>query len=154
MLISELIEQVRGDLRTLGELGGPETAATAERLGAALGPALQKHFLDALNEVIQEFNLHDAAPLSLNLEGDEIHLTRLVPAGVEAAPPTPSPGEYSARIALRLSDELKENIEGLATDVGSSVNSWIVRTLERSVRGDTPGTSLKGRNQLRGKGRA
>ncbi len=154
MLISELIEQVRGDLRSLGELGGPETAAIAERLGATLGPALQKHFLDALNEVIQEFNLQDAAPLSLSLEGDEIRLTRLVPAGVEAAAPAPSPGEYSARIALRLSDELKENIEGLATDVGSSVNSWIVRTLERSVRGDTPVTSFKGRNQLRGKGRA
>jgi hypothetical protein len=45
MLISELIEQVRDDLVALGELGGPETSAIAERLGAALGPALQKHFL-------------------------------------------------------------------------------------------------------------
>ena len=154
MLISELIEQIRGDLKSLGELGGPETAAIAERLGAALEPALQKHFLDSLNELIQEFNLHDALPLSLNLEGDEIRLTRLVPAGAQEAAPAPSPGDYSARIALRLSDELKENIEGLATDVGSSVNSWIVRTLERSVRGDSSGTSSKGRNQLRGKGRA
>lgn len=153
MLISELIEQVRGDLRTLGELGGPETAATAERLGAALEPALQKHFLDALNEVIQEFNLRDGAPLSLNLEGDEVRLTRLVPVGAEESAPAPTPGEYSARIALRLSDELKESIEGLATDVGSSVNSWIVRTLERSVRSDSP-SSFKGRNQLRGRGRA
>jgi hypothetical protein len=123
-------------------------------LGAALEPALQKHFLDSLNELIQEFNLHDALPLSLNLEGNEIRLTRLVPAGAQEAAPAPSPGDYSARIALRLSDELKENIEGLATDVGSSVNSWIVRTLERSVRGDSSGTSSKGRNQLRGKGRA
>ena len=154
MLISELIEQIRGDLKSLGELGGPETATIAERLGAALEPALQKHFLDSLNELIQEFNLHDALPLSLNLEGDEIRLTRLVPAGAQEAAPAPSPGDYSARIALRLSDELKENIEGLATDVGSSVNSWIVRTLERSVRGDSSGTSSKGRNQLRGKGRA
>jgi hypothetical protein len=154
MLISELIEQIRGDLRSLGELGGTETAAIAERLGSALAPALQKHFLDSLNELIQEFNLHDNAPLSLNLEGDEIRLTRLVPAGAEEAAPAPSPGDYSARIALRLSDELKENIEGLATDVGSSVNSWIVRTLERSVRGDSSGTTFKGRNQLRGKGRA
>jgi hypothetical protein len=153
MLISELIEQIRDDLVALGELGGPETSAIAGRLGAALGPALQKHFLDSLNEVIQEFNLQDGAPLSLHLEGDEVRLTRLVPAGAEEAP-APSPGDYSARIALRLSDELKENIEGLATDVGSSVNSWIVRTLERSVRGDSLGPTFKGRNQLRGKGRA
>jgi hypothetical protein len=154
MLISELIEHTREDLSSLGELGGPETAAIADRLGSALAPALQKHFLDSLNELIQEFNLHDNAPLSLNLEGDEIRLTRLVPAGVEESAPSPSPGDYSARIALRLSDELKENIEGLATDVGSSVNSWIVRTLERSVRGGSSSTSSKGRNQLRGKGRA
>ena len=86
-------------------------------------------------------------------------MTRFVSPGLyrpatEEAAPAPSPGDYSARIALRLSDDLKENIEGLATDVGSSVNSWIVRTLERSVRGDSPGPSFKGRNQLRGKGRA
>src|SRR5580658_5672237 len=118
MLISQLIEQVRGDLKSLGELGGPETATIAERLGAALEPALQKHFLDSLNQLIQEFNLQDGAPLGLNLEGDEIRLTRLIPAGSEEAASAPAPGEYSARIALRLSDELKENIEGLATDVG------------------------------------
>jgi hypothetical protein len=154
MLISELIEQVRGDLKSLGELGGPETAVIAERLGTALEPALQKRFLDSLNQLIQEFNLQDGAPLAMNLEGDEIRLTRLLAASVEEPSPAPSPGDYSARIALRLSDELKENIEGLATDVGSSVNSWIVRTLERSVRGDSTVSSFKGRNQLRGKGRA
>jgi hypothetical protein len=152
MLISELMESIRSDFRTLGELGGPETQAISERLGVALEPAFQKHFLDSLNELIQEFNLNDPSPLSLNLEGDEIHLTRLVAPGTEA--PTSLPQDLSARIALRLSDELKENIENLATDVGSSVNTWIVRNLERSVRGDTPGASFKTRNQLRGKGRA
>src|ERR1700677_3273699 len=100
MLISELIEQIRDDLVALGELGGPETSAIAGRLGGGPGPALQKHFLDSLNEVIQEFNLQDGAPLSLHLEGDEVRLTRLVPAGTEEAAPAPSPGDYSARIAL------------------------------------------------------
>ncbi|HTT59475.1 MAG TPA: hypothetical protein VMF33_05455 [Acidimicrobiales bacterium] len=152
MLISELMENIRSDFRTLGELGGPDTQAIAERLGAALEPAFQKHFLDSLNELIQEFNLGDSSPLVLNLEGDEIHLSRLVPAGADV--PTSTPQDLSARIALRLSDELKENIENLATDVGSSVNTWIVRNLERSVRGDTPGPSFKSRNQLRGRGRA
>jgi hypothetical protein len=152
MLISDFIENLRNDFRSLGELGGPETAAMAERLGAALEPAFQKHFLDSLNQLVQEFNLQDGAPLSVNFEGDEIRLTRLVPPNAEVT--APAPGDYSARIALRLSDDLKENIENLATDVGSSVNSWIVRTLERSVRTDPSGSSLPGRHQLRGKGRA
>jgi hypothetical protein len=42
----------------------------------------------------------------------------------------------------------------MASDVGSSINSWIVRSLERSVRTDPSGTSILGRRQLRGTGRA
>jgi len=87
-----------------------------------------------VNNLVQEFNLQDSVALTLNLEGDQIRMTRVVAAEPDVAAPTPS--DYSARIALRLSDGLKEDIENLATDVGSSVNSWIVRTLERSVRVD------------------
>ncbi len=152
MLISELTDGIRDDLRTLARIGGQETSEVAERLGAALEPALRAHYLTALNLLIQEFNLLDASPLTLNLEGDEVRLVRLVTANAEPTAATPS--EYSARIALRLSDELKENIETLATDVGASMNSWIVRTLERSVRDDGPRVPGRGSHQLRGKGRA
>jgi hypothetical protein len=122
-----------------------------ERIGAAVEPALQKHFLDALDGLVQEFNLQDGAPLQLNLEGDAVRLSRLIPATNDEAAPT---SDYSARIALRLSDELKESIEHMASDVGSSINSWIVRSLERTVRTDPSGSSVLGRRQLRGKGRA
>jgi hypothetical protein len=152
MLISELTDGIRDDLRTLARIGGLETSEVAERLGAALQPALRAHYLTALNLLIQEFNLLDASPLTLNLEGDEVRLVRLVTANAE--PNAAAPSEYSARIALRLSDELKENIETLATDVGTSMNSWIVRTLERSVRDDGPRVPGRSSHQLRGKGRA
>ena len=151
MLISHFAESILDDFRNLAEIAGPETASVVERLGAALEPAMQKHFLDALNDVVQEFNLHDGAPLTLNFEGDSVRLSRLIPINPGVTPP---PGDYSARIALRLTDELKESIEQLATDVGSSVNSWIVRSLERSVRSDPSGSSIVGKRQLRGKGRA
>lgn len=151
MLISDFVESIREDFKNLAELAGPETAAIVERLGAAVEPALQKHFLDALNSLVQEFNLRDGAPLNLTFEGDAVHLNRLVALSAEE---NPSPSDYSARIALRLSDDLKGSIEHLATDVGTSVNSWIVRSLERTVRTDPSGTSLPGKHQLRGKGRA
>ena len=54
-------------------------------------------------------------------------------ASPDAAQSPTITSDYSARIALRLSEDLKADMEHLATDVGSSVNSWIVRTLERSV---------------------
>ncbi|HVB51144.1 MAG TPA: hypothetical protein VND89_05330 [Acidimicrobiales bacterium] len=151
MLISDFVESIREDFKNLAELAGPETAAIVERLGVAVEPALQKHFLDALNSLVQEFNLRDGAPLNVTFEGDAVHLNRLVALTQEE---NPSPSDYSARIALRLSDDLKGSIEHLATDVGTSVNSWIVRSLERTVRTDPSGTSLPGRHQLRGKGRA
>jgi hypothetical protein len=152
MLISELLSGIREDFNALGQLGGPDTASVAERLSAAIEPSLRTHFLEAMNNVIQEFNLQDSVALTLNLEGDQIRMNRVV--GVEGNVTTPTPSDYSARIALRLSDGLKEDIEHLATDVGSSVNSWIVRTLERSVRSDPTESVSHNPRQLRGKGRA
>ena len=152
MLISELLEGIRGDFRSLSELGGPEVIELAERLGTALEPSLRTNFLAALNLLVQEYNLTSPQPLTLNLEGDDIHLVALVTSADDTT--TASPSDYSARIALRLSDDLKESIEHLATDVGSSVNSWIVRSLERSVRTDTSSAPVRGARQLRGKGRA
>src|ERR1700684_3229488 len=152
MLISELLAGIRSDFNALGQLGGPETASIAERLSAAIEPSLRTHFLEAMNNVVQEFNLQDSVALTLNLEGDQVRMNRVVANEGSVAPPTPS--ALSARIALRLSDGLKEDIEHLATDVGSSVNSWIVRTLERSVRSDPTDSMSSHPRQLRGKGRA
>jgi hypothetical protein len=151
MLISEFVESIRDDFRNLAQLAGSETASIVERIGAAVEPALQKHLLDALNELVQEFNLRDSTPLQVTFEGDAVHLSRLVPEGTEESSP---PSDYSARIALRLSEDLKDTIEHLAGDVGSSMNSWIVRSLERTVRSDPSGSSVIGKRQLRGKGRA
>ncbi len=152
MLISELLQSIRRDFESLGQLGGADTAEVAQRLISAAEPAIRAHFLDAVNNLVQEFNLQDSVALTLNLEGDQIRMTRVIAGEPEVAAPTPS--DYSARIALRLSDGLKEEIENLATDVGSSVNSWIVRTLERSVRVDPTDFSPRNPRQLRGKGRA
>jgi hypothetical protein len=152
MLISELLVSIRKDFNALGQLGGPDTAVVADRLGAAIEPSLRAHFIAAMDSVVQEFNLQDSVALTLNLEGDQIRISRVVAVEGNVAAPTPS--DLSARIALRLSDGLKEDIEHLATDVGSSVNSWIVRTLERSVRTDPSDSVLRNPRQLRGKGRA
>ena len=151
MLISNFVDSVREDFRNLAVLADVETASIVERIGAAIEPALQQHLLESLNNLVQEFNVNDGAPLGLKFEGDELHLSRLTALSPDE---NVSTSDYSARIALRLSDDLKESIEHLATDVGSSVNSWIVRSLERSVRSDPSGSFVSGRRQLRGKGRA
>ena len=150
MLISDYVTNIRGDFENLAAFASEENAALIGRLADTLGPSFATRLLDALNSLIQEFNVGSPAPLSLLVEGDEVRLARLAGPEPEETPTS----NYSARIALRLSDELKESIEHLATDVGSSVNSWIVRSLERSVRQDGPRGDFASKRQLRGRGRA
>lgn len=151
MLISDYVTNIRRDFENLAAFASEENAAMIGRLATTLGPSFATHLLDAVNSLIQEYNVANPAPLSLLVEGDDVRLARLAGAEPEEATPT---SNYSARIALRLSDELKESIENLATDVGSSVNSWIVRTLERSVRQGVPRPDFASKRQLRGRGRA
>ena len=151
MLLSTYTISIRGDFENLAAFASEENAAVIGRLATTLGPFFATHLLDALNSLVQEYNVASTAPLSLIVEGDDVRLARLPGSEPEEVTPT---SNYSARIALRLSDELKESIENLANDVGSSVNSWIVRSLERSVRYDVPRADFTSKRQLRGRGRA
>ena len=151
MLISSYLNDLRADFENLSALASEESATLITRVAASLVPAFQQHLLDAVNQLVQEHNVGNPSPLTLTVDGDEVRLTRL---SSPAAEEVPAPSNYSARIALRLSDELKESIESLASEVGSSVNSWIVRSLERSVRQDVPNAVFSSRRQLRGRGRA
>ncbi len=151
MLISDYVTNIRGDFENLAAFASAENAAMIGRLASTLGPSFATHLLDAVNSLVQEYNVASPAPLSLVVEGDDVRLARVAGPELDEATPT---SNYSARIALRLSDELKESIENLATDVGSSVNSWIVRSLERSVRQDVPRADFSSKRQLRGRGRA
>jgi hypothetical protein len=68
MLISELLSGIRDDFTALGQLGGPDTALITERLSAAIEPSLRTHFLAAMNNVVQEFNLQDGVSKGTRFE--------------------------------------------------------------------------------------
>ena len=150
MLISHFIEGVRSDLEGLGRLGGDEMAALASRLADVAGPALRARLLEALDLVVAEANAEgDRRFLSLALAGDEVSLVRSV-----AADETDARGEFSARFALRMPEDLKALIEQQAQRAGASTNSWIVRALAQEAKESAVrGTRMAGR-QLRGSGRS
>lgn len=151
MLISHYLEGVRSDLASLGRLGGPEVEEVADRLADAAAPALRARLIEAIDGLIAEANAEsDRRELSLGLAGDEVSLIRAGSSG-EAVD---APGEFTARFALRLPDELKAQIEQQAQQMGASTNSWIVRALAReSAQGAVRGVKATGR-QLRGTGRS
>ncbi len=151
MLISEFIESVEADLTVLGELGGPEASALASRLSVAIEPALRNRFLEALNDLVQEFNLSEERPLTLTLEGNHVRLIQY--AYEDASRQLPTTGDLTARIALRVSEELKRDIDRSARDEGISVNSLIVRALDRSLRSSEQSAPSFGVKRLKGIGR-
>jgi hypothetical protein len=61
-------------------------------------------------------------------------------------------GDPSARITLRLSEGLKARVEEGAAREGVSVNTFIIRALDRGTGASRPGGRARGGNRLRGYG--
>jgi predicted HicB family RNase H-like nuclease len=146
MLISTFVDSVLEDLRSLGELGGEALAATSARLASALESPLRTRFLEAVNQLVADRNA-DGSQFEIRLAGDDVSLVvRESPAA-----PLESPSEFTARVALRLSDEAKTRIEDRATNEGLSTNAWIVRALQGALEKSTAAAARSGR-QLKGTG--
>ncbi|MGH9019821.1 MAG: toxin-antitoxin system HicB family antitoxin [Acidimicrobiales bacterium] len=148
MLISDYWSKLRSGLEALGEIGGPETSATAQRLSSALEPIARTALLDAVNELVQEFNLRHHQAVGVTLGPDDVQIAPLAEAAGEA-PASPA-GDLTARFALRISDELKSRFEQAAAESGQSANTWILRALDRSLRGLDESGSWK--REMRGRG--
>lgn len=155
MLMSEFWSKVQRGLLTLGEIGGPETAAVAERLAGALEPTVQAAFLESLNELVQEYNLRFHQAVGVTLGTDEVQIAPLGETAADSPSEPPGPtGDLTARFALRLSDDLKSRFERAAAASGQSANTWILRALDRSLRDEEPAVSWSWRHEMRGHGRS
>jgi hypothetical protein len=100
--------------------------------------------LDALSAAADEITL-ELAPGSVELRlrsGDPGFVVTPAPADEPAsdAPQTPAPPEAdegaTARINLRLPEQLKADVEQAASRERLSVNAWLVRAAAAAVAGD------------------
>jgi len=146
--MSQFIESIEDDLAALGEMGGPEVASTVNRVVVAIRPALRSRLLEALNALVQDLDDRSGLKFILTLDGDELHLERRD----TEPPPPPLTNDFNARIALRVPDELKRAFERSAKRRGISMNSWIVRALDRALRSETGPSS--GPQHMKGNGQA
>src|ERR1700722_18228118 len=143
MKMSLVVDSILSDVAAVGELGDGQVAEVAERIAALLARSLPTRILDVLSEMAGE--LSRALPQSridIHLDGDDVEF-----ASVDDAPATSdSDADLSARITLRLSEQLKARVEESASHQGLSVNTWVVRTLERgaSVATSTHGNGRAG----------
>jgi HicB family len=133
MELTQYVEKLRGELAVAAEAGGDEARALAERLSAPLDSAIRLMLLDALSAAADEIT-RELAPGSVELRlraGEPEFVVSLAPSDEPAAEPLPVPSAddegATARINLRLPEQLKASVEQAAASERLSVNSWLVR---------------------------
>ncbi|HUQ22235.1 MAG TPA: YlcI/YnfO family protein [Gaiellaceae bacterium] len=134
MQMAHHIHAIQEDLAAAASLAADEATVDAgRRLTQALGSSLHLRLLDVVSEAA--LALSDSVPgrIEVRLAGRDPELVYIE----EEAEPEPAQAggddSFSARITLRLPEGLKAQIEVAANLEGASVNTWIVRALQRGL---------------------
>src|SRR5215218_258157 len=142
------VENLRRELAIAADAGGEDARALAERLTAPLESAVQLMLLDALSAAADEIT-RELAPGSVELRlrsGQPDFVVTPPPADEpvergDASPPLAAPdGDEgaTARINLRLPEQLKAGVEQAASRERLSVNAWLVRVAAAALAHDDP----------------
>ena len=151
MQIDGHIQALREDLVRVAALGDDATTRAADLLSVAIEASLGRQIQDVLAEAALELNAQlDAAHVEVRISGRD---PELVLVREDGTTPEPVDEAFSARITLRLPESLKQRVESAASRESSSVNTWLVQALQRSL--ESPNRSMSGsRNRLTGYGRS
>jgi HicB family len=140
MDLTPYVENLRRELLVAADAGGDESRALAERLTAALESGMRLTLLEALSAAADEIT-RELAPgaAEVRLRGGEPEFAVTVPSVDEAPAPLPEADEgATARINLRLPEQLKARIEEAAAEQGRSVNAWLVRAATAALQPQSP----------------
>lgn len=150
MELTPYAENLRRELSVAAEAGGEDARALAERLTAPLGSAIRLMLLDVLSDAADEIT-RELAPgsVELRLRAGEPDFIVTPPQTDDAVAPSadvpmpsapPDDDGATARINLRLPEQLKAAVEQAAGRERLSVNAWLVRLVASAVaRGDRDG---------------
>jgi hypothetical protein len=156
MELEPYVEKLREQLAVAAAAGGEDALLLAQRLTAPLESAVRLTLLDALSAASAEITSELApASVEVRLRAGEPEFVVTVPPAETAGEQTESPestgpwapgaaavaaGEAAtARINLRLPDQLKSQVEQSADREGLSINAWLVRAVAAAVDRGQPG---------------
>ncbi len=144
MNLTPYAEKLRRDLAVAADAGGEDARVRAERLVAPLEPAVRLMLLDALSAAADEIT-RELAPGSVELRlraGEPEFVVTPAASDVDEPPADPPPPEAddgtTARINLRVPEQLKSDIERAAGRDRLSVNAWLVRAAAAALARDVP----------------
>ena len=134
MQLSHHIHAIQEDLAAAASLAADEhTAEAGRRLTQALGSSLHLRLLDVVNEAALALSESVPGRIEVRLAGRDPELVYIEEEAPEPVQSTGADDSFSARITLRLPEGLKAQIEVAANLEGTSVNTWIVRALQRGL---------------------
>jgi hypothetical protein len=178
MELEPYVDKLREQLAVAASAGGEDALSLAQRLTAALESAVRLTLLDALSAAAAEIT-SELAPgsVELRLRGGEPEFVVTGPpaetAGEQTDGPEPTGGwtptggwapgaggvaaatsasgeGATARINLRLPDQLKSQVEQSADREGLSINAWLVRAVAAAVDRGQPGPPREQRTSRSG----
>jgi len=151
MKMSLIVDGLRADVAAVGELGDDMVAEVAERIAMVLGRSAPARILEVLSDAATELSAElPEGRVQVLLAGDDVQLSYVEDAQVPAE--EGEGGDPSARITLRLSEGLKARVEESAVREGVSINTFIIRALDRGTEASRPTGRVRGGNRLRGYG--
>jgi hypothetical protein len=132
MQTAKFVEKLERDLMSVAALGGDAVAEAAERLAEALRSSAAMRLVETLGEAALEISAQlPAGHVEVRLAGPDPELV-YVGAEPAEAPAVHAEVGLTARITLRLPESLKRELEAAAAREGISLNTWLVRALQRS----------------------
>lgn len=143
MDLAPYLSNLRDALAAAARTAGEDVEEAAERLAAALEPALRLTLLEFASELTDDITVKlDGDAVEVRLRGGQPEVvverrprTEPTPPSPPTPPEPPVPSEDSqARVSLRLPESLKTRIDDAAAAEGVSVNTWIVRAAQRALQ--------------------
>lgn len=145
MELTTYVERLRAEVGAATELGGPEITTAAQRVLSAVDPAIRLVLLEALTDAAAEITTElPSGSVETRLRGRSVEFVLDgvgSPEGPEETYPQDSgrepidEGGDQIRITLRLPEGLKTRAEELASEVGQSLNSWLVDAVRDATAG-------------------
>ena len=151
MDMSHHVDALIADLESMAAAGGDAVSEAADRLASALRASAGLRLLDGLADAVLELNPQlPSGRVEVRLQGRDPELVYVAEEAEPEQPPASDGGE-TARMTLRLPEELKAGLEAAAASEGVSVNAWLVRAVRRALSGPPP---RSGRGRLTGWGQS
>jgi HicB family len=152
MNISIVIDSLKEDLSDVAELGDERSAGVARRLSDMLGSTLRLRILDILSQAALELSGKlPSGHVEVRLAGQD---PEFVYVEDERSDEGGAGEELTARITLRIPERLKSSVEQAAAREGISANTWLIRTIARSVERGAGGPFQRGGRRMTGYGQS